>query len=314
LKRKSASIWVVSAALVCNGLIAATKFIAAGITGSSAMLSEAVHSVVDTGNQGLMLWGIKRARKRPDDRHPFGYGMEVYFWTFVVAILVFAIGAGVSLYEGVAKLAEPTPIQRPMLNYIVLAIAMLFESSAWVVAFREFRKRKGAQHGYFKAVQLSKDPTVFTVLFEDSAAILGLLAAFIGLLLVQFTGNPVFDALASIVIGVILACTATVLAYESKGLLIGEAASQEVRKGVERIIHQEPDLLSVNEILTMHMGPEQVLLTASVDFSDVMSSADVEARVSALEVKIKLKYPEITKIFIEVQGRDGHLRNSKISE
>lgn len=312
MKRKSGSRWVVCAALVCNGLIAATKFIAAGITGSSAMLSEAIHSVVDTGNQGLMLWGINRAGKKPDDQHPFGYGMEVYFWTFVVAILVFAIGAGVSLYEGVTKLAEPTPIQRPMLNYIVLAIAMLFESSAWVVAFREFRKRKGAQHGYFKAVQLSKDPTVFTVLFEDSAAILGLLAAFIGLLLVQLTGNPVFDALASIVIGVILACTAAVLAYESKGLLIGEAASKEVRDGVERIIHQEPGLLSVNEVLTMHMGPDEVLLTASVDFSDVMSSADVEARVSALEVKIKAKYPEITKIFIEVQSQYGHLRNKEI--
>jgi len=311
LKKKSGSIWVVLAALVCNGLIAVTKFVAAGVTGSSAMLSEAIHSVVDTGNQALMLWGMKRAARPADEQHPFGYGMELYFWTFVVAILVFAIGAGVSLYEGINKLAAPREIQRPFVNYIVLAIAMLFEGSAWVVAFREFRKRKGAQLGYFKAVQLSKDPTVFTVLFEDSAAILGLLAAFIGLLLAQISGDPVYDALASIAIGIILACTAAVLAYESKGLLIGEAASREVRDGIRRILGQERNIISINEVLTMHLGPEDVLLTVSLDFSDVMSSADVEERVSILEGKIKSKYPEIARIFIEVQSKTGHLQNIK---
>lgn len=311
MKKKSGSIWVVLAALVGNGLIATTKFIAAGITGSSAMLSEAIHSVVDTGNQGLMLWGMKRSSKPADEQHPFGYGMELYFWTFVVAILVFAIGAGVSLYEGFNKLAAPREIQRPFVNYIVLGFAMLFEGGAWCVAFREFRRRKGAKQGYFEAVQLSKDPTVFTVLFEDSAAMLGLLAALIGLLLVQATGDPVFDALASIVIGVILACTAAVLAYESKGLLIGEAASREVRDGIRRILGQERNILSINEVLTMHLGPEDVLLTVSLDFSDVMSSADVEERVSALETKIKGKYPEIARIFIEVQSKAGHLRNIK---
>jgi len=311
LKKKSGSIWVVLAALVGNSLIATTKFIAAGITGSSAMLSEAIHSVVDTGNQALMLWGMKRAGRPADEQHPFGYGMELYFWTFVVAILVFAIGAGVSLYEGFHKLSDPREIQRPFVNYIVLAFAMVFEGAAWCVAFREFRRRKGAKQGYFEAVQLSKDPTVFTVLFEDSAAMLGLLAALIGLLLVQLTGDPVFDALASIVIGVILACTAAVLAYESKGLLIGEAASREVRLGIYRILGQERNILSINEVLTMHLGPEDVLLTASLDFSDVMSSADVEERVSALEVKIKAKYPEIARIFIEVQSKAGHLRNIK---
>lgn len=313
LKKKSGSKWVVVAALLGNGLIAFTKFIAAGITGSSAMLSEAIHSVVDTGNQGLLLWGMKRAAKPADEQHPFGYGMELYFWTFVVAILVFSIGAGVSLYEGISKLMAPTPIYRPMVNYIVLGIAMVFEGAAWTVAFREFRRRKGDTLGYFKAVQLSKDPTVFTVLFEDSAAMLGLVAAMVGLLLAEFYGDPRYDALASITIGIILACTASVLAYESKGLLIGEAASKEVRTGIRRILAQENTIISINELLTMHLGPEDVLLTISLDFTDSMSSGDVEDTISMLEARIKGKYPEIARIFIEAQSKTGHLRNIKRS-
>ncbi len=304
---------MVVAALLGNGLIAFTKFIAAGITGSSAMLSEAIHSVVDTGNQGLLLWGMKRAAKPADEQHPFGYGMELYFWTFVVAILVFSIGAGVSLYEGISKLMAPTPIYRPMVNYIVLGIAMVFEGAAWTVAFREFRRRKGDTLGYFKAVQLSKDPTVFTVLFEDSAAMLGLVAAMVGLLLAEFYGDPRYDALASITIGIILACTASVLAYESKGLLIGEAASKEVRTGIRRILAQENTIISINELLTMHLGPEDVLLTISLDFTDSMSSGDVEDTISMLEARIKGKYPEIARIFIEAQSKTGHLRNIKRS-
>lgn len=313
MKKKSGSKWVVVAALLGNGLIAFTKFIAAGITGSSAMLSEAIHSVVDTGNQGLLLWGMKRAAKPADEQHPFGYGMELYFWTFVVAILVFSIGAGVSLYEGISKLMAPTPIYRPMVNYIVLGIAMVFEGAAWTVAFREFRRRKGDTLGYFKAVQLSKDPTVFTVLFEDSAAMLGLVAAMVGLLLAEFYGDPRYDALASITIGIILACTASVLAYESKGLLIGEAASKEVRTGIRRILAQENTIISINELLTMHLGPEDVLLTISLDFTDSMSSGDVEDTISMLEARIKGKYPEIARIFIEAQSKTGHLRNIKRS-
>ena len=304
---------MVLAALIGNGLIACTKFVAAGITGSSAMLSEAIHSVVDTGNQGLLLWGMRRAARPADEQHPFGYGMELYFWTFVVAILVFAIGAGVSLYEGFSKLLAPVQIQRPMVNYIVLGVAMVFEGVAWAVAFKEFRKHKGATLSYFKAVQLSKDPTVFTVLFEDSAAMLGLIVAMVGLLLAQFYGDPVYDAMASIAIGVILACTASVLAYESKGLLIGEAASREVRIGIRRILSQERTIISINEILTMHLGPEDVLLTISLDFIDAMSSRDVEEVISILETRIKGKYPEIARIFIEAQSKTGHLRNIKRS-
>ncbi len=291
-----------------NGLIAVTKIIATVVTGSSAMLSEAVHSIVDTGNQALLLWGIKRSSKPADERHPFGYGMELYFWTFVVAILIFAIGAGVSLYEGFSKINNPQQVKYIYINYIVLGFAVIFEGGAWIVAFREFRKRKG-KLGYLKAMQVSKDPTVFTVLFEDSAAMLGLFAAFIGLLLTQWLGNPVYDALASIVIGLILSFTAMLLAYESKGLLIGEAASREVVSSISDIVKGKSEILSINEILTMHMGPEDVLLNISLDFHDNISSGEVEKTITQLEIQIKQKHPEIARIFIEAQNRIEHLKN-----
>ena len=291
-----------------NGLIAVAKIIATVVTGSSAMLSEAVHSIVDTGNQALLLWGIKRSSKPADERHPFGYGMELYFWTFVVAILIFAIGAGVSLYEGFSKINNPQQVKYIYINYIVLGFAMIFEGGAWIVAFREFRKRKG-KLGYLKAMQVSKDPTVFTVLFEDSAAMLGLFAAFIGLLLTQWLGNPVYDALASIVIGLILSFTAMLLAYESKGLLIGEAASREVVSSIIDIVKGKSEILSINEILTMHMGPEDVLLNISLDFHDNISSGEVEKTITQLEIQIKKKHPEIARIFIEAQNRIEHLKN-----
>jgi cation diffusion facilitator family transporter len=308
LKPKAGSKWVVVAALVGNALIAITKIIATAMTGSSAMLSEAVHSIVDTCNQALLLWGMKRSSRPADEQHPFGYGMELYFWTFVVAILIFAIGAGVSLYEGFNKLSNPHEIRNIHINYIVLALAMVFEGVAWTVAFREFRKRKGKM-GYFKAIQVSKDPTVFTVLFEDSAAMLGLLVAFIGLVLSQVLHEPMYDALASIVIGVILSGTAMLLSYECKGLLIGEAASQEVVSGIRNILNKESEILSINEILTMHMGPEDVLLNISLDFHDNISAGEVERTITQLEIEIKQKYPEIARIFIEAQNRIAHLRN-----
>ena len=281
--------------------------IASAVTGSSAMLSEAVHSIVDTGNQGLLLWGMNRSSKPADEHHPFGYGMELYFWTFVVAILIFAIGAGVSLYEGISKINTPHVVQHVHINYIVLSIAMVFEGCAWTVAFREFRKYKGKM-GYFRAMQASKDPTVFTVLFEDSAAMLGLVVAFIGLLLTQWFNLPIFDAIASITIGIILSGTAMLLAYESKGLLIGEAASREVVAGIRAILDREqPYILRINEVLTMHMGPEDVLLNISLDFHDNISAGDVERTITQLETNIKEEYPQVARVFIEAQNWIAHM-------
>lgn len=296
---------VIYAALIGNFLIAVMKFAASMITGSSAMLSESIHSLVDTGNQGLLLWGIRRAKQPADNRHPFGYGMELYFWTFVVAILIFAVGAGLSLYEGIHKLQATEPITSPVVNYIVLGLAIVFEAVAWTIAYKEFNRQRG-DTGWFRAVRSSKDPIVFTVLFEDTAAMLGLLLALIGVACSQYFGNVVFDALASIGIGVVLAITAAVLAFESKGLLIGEAARESVTEKVREIIERNPDIRNINALLTMHLGPRDILLNLSLDFVDGISATRVEAVISILEREIKEAHPEITRVFIEAQSIQGH--------
>jgi len=300
---------VVYAALIGNTLIALSKFTAAWITGSSAMLSEAVHSVVDTGNQGLLLLGMKRAERPPDANHPFGYGAEIFFWAFVVAILIFAVGAGISFYEGVYKLLNPHPIERAYINYIVLGMAFVFEGAAWWVAYREFRRAEKVKRRplrFFSAVQQSKDPTVFTVLFEDSAALLGLVAAAAGVAATENLGLEWADGVASIIIGAILAGAAILLAYETKGLLIGEAASGSVVRGIRDIVRETPSILSINELRTLHLAPHEILLALSVDFADGLSSEAVEEAVSTLEVKIKQRYPEVTRVFIEVQSKRRH--------
>ena len=296
---------VVFAALAGNSLIAITKFAAAAYTGSSAMLSEAIHSVVDTGNQGLLLYGMWRAKRPADAVHPFGYGMELYFWTFVVAILIFAVGAGVSMYEGIHKLSDPTPVTDAYVAYIVLGLAMIFEAGAWWIAFKEFRRSKG-KLGYFMAMRETKDPAVLTVLFEDSAAMLGLVVAFVGIWLGDQLGIPEIDAAASIVIGLILAVVAALLAYEAKGLLIGEGASPETLDRLRQVIGAEDGILRLNELLTMHLGPRDVLLNISLDFKADLSSNDVERVVSALERKIKEAVPEVTRVFVEAQSWFGH--------
>ncbi|MEE9210515.1 MAG: cation diffusion facilitator family transporter, partial [Kiloniellales bacterium] len=245
---------VVIAAFIGNGLIAVTKFVAAALTGSSAMFSEAVHSLVDTGNQALLLYGIKRSRRPADARHPFGYGRELYFWAFIVAILLFSGGAGVSIYEGIHKILDPEPVTDAYLNYIVLGLAMVFEGAAFWFAFREFNRVKGGR-GYLAAVRVSKDPALFTVLLEDSAALLGLVIAFVGITLAEVLDLPVLDGVASVAIGLVLAASALLLAYETKGLLIGEAAKPEVVARLRRIVGAEHGVDRINEILTMHMGP-----------------------------------------------------------
>ncbi len=298
---------VVIAALAGNGLIAVFKFAAAVFTGSSAMLSEGIHSLVDTLNQGLLLHGLKRAARPADEIHPFGYGREIYFWAFVVAILIFAVGAGVSIYEGVEKLKHPVPVHNAYVNYIVLGGAFVFEAGAWWIAFREFQRLKGPQ-GYLEAVHASKDPVVFTVLFEDTAAMIGITVAFFGIWLGEITDAPWMDGAASVVIGLILAAVAAILSYECKGLLVGESASGPVVQDIRALLGGYPDKLSVNELLTMHLGPEDVLVTMSLDFAGGLSSDEVERLVSELEQKIKSAHPEITRVFIEAQSFAAHNR------
>ncbi len=293
---------VVIAAFIGNGLIAVTKFVAAAVTGSSAMFSEAVHSLVDTGNQALLLYGIQRSRRPADARHPFGYGRELYFWAFIVAILLFSAGAGVSIYEGVHKILDPQPVTDAYLNYIVLGLAMVFEGAAFVFALREFNRVKGGR-GYLAAVRVSKDPALFTVLMEDTAALLGLVIALVGITLAEVLELPVLDGVASVAIGLVLAAAALLLAYETKGLLIGEAAKPEVVARLRRIVGAEHGVDRINEILTMHMGPRDVLLNLSLDFRSALSSDQVQAEVSRLEHQIKAAFPEITRVFIEAESR-----------
>ena len=293
---------VIYAALIGNFLIALTKFIAFFVTKSSAMLSEGVHSVVDTSNQVLLLYGLRQAKKPADARFPFGHGKEVYFWGFIVAIMIFTVGAGVSIYKGVHHLLHPIAIQNPTINYVVLAFALLFEGAAWYFALTEFTKTKG-KWGYVAAVQRGKDPSMFVVLFEDSAAMLGIVVAFLGIFLSQITGNPYYDGIASVVIGLILAGTAVWLAFEIKGLLIGESAHPEIIKGVKEIAKSYPKIKHVNEILTLHMGPDFILLNLSVDFVDSLLAGDLEDTISRLDRQIKQTYPKIKRVFVEAEAR-----------
>lgn len=292
---------VIYAALAGNLLIAVTKFVAAVITGSSAMFSEGIHSVVDTGNQVLLLYGMRRANRPADTRFPFGYGKEVYFWSFVVAILIFAVGAGVSIYEGVHRLLDPAPMENVYLNYVVLGLAMLFEGAAWVMALREFSRAKG-KWGYVEAVRRGKDPSIFVVLFEDSAALLGLVVAFVAVLLGQMTGMHYFDGAASIIIGLILGGTAAWLAYETKGLLIGESANPQVVEGIRKRVMRYAEVQHVNEVLTMHMGPQFILVNISVDFRDNTTIPQIEEVVARMDAQIKAEFPRVKRVFIEAES------------
>jgi len=298
---------VIYAALVGNAAIAVTKFAASAFTGSSAMLSEAIHSLVDTGNQVLLLWGLRKAKRPADENFPYGYGKEVYFYSFVVAIMIFAVGAGVSIYEGVKHLQHPREMTSPVVNYVVLGLAMLFEGAAWAFAWIGFRKAKGKMSA-LEAVRRGKDPTLFVVLFEDSAAMAGLLVATVGIALVQITGIAYFDGLASVIIGLILASVAGWLAWETHGLLIGEAASKTVRDEIKRIVGAQPGVKQLNELLTMHMGPEAILVTLSVDFDDGLPGEAVKSAVTNLNREIHERIPEVSRVFIETESYGAHKR------
>jgi cation diffusion facilitator family transporter len=300
---------VIYAALAGNTIIAIAKLAAAWFTGSSAMFSEAVHSVVDTGNQGLMLHGMRQASKPPTPEHPFGHGLQLYFWTFIVAILIFGLGAGVSLVEGINKILDPHPLEHPRVNYIVLAVSAVFEGLTWWVALREFRRGKGSRR-WLDAVRSSKDPTLFTVLFEDMAALLGLLFAAMGLAIGQAFDLPMMDGVASVVIGALLATTAGFLAYESQSLLTGEGVQPEVRANIRQLAEGEPGVIRVNELLTMHFGPQDVLVALSLDFQDAQTAGTVESTVSRLERRIKSAHPDVTRVFVEAQSFEASRRSA----
>ncbi len=293
---------VIFAALIGNILISITKFTAAAFTGSSAMLSEAIHSVVDSGNQMLMLYGLKRASLPADANFPFGHGKEVYFWSFIVAILIFAVGAGISIYEGIHHIRHPAPIEQVWINYMVLGLAIVFEGTAWFIAMRAFNKSRG-NRSTLDAVKHSKDPTLFVVLFEDSAAILGLIVALVGIYLSQLTGLLWLDGAASVVIGFILGGTAIWLAHETKSLLIGESAEPQVVEGIRKLLSQHDEIENINEVLTLHMGPEYILATLSVDFNNNINAGQVENVIETIDKNIKRDWPLVKRVYIEAENK-----------
>ena len=286
-------------AIAGNLTIAFVKFIAAALTGSSAILSEGIHSLVDTGNQLLLLLGVNRSRKPADSKHPFGYGKELYFWSLIVAIMLFGVGGGITIYEGVAHILEPGPLEEPFWAYVILGVAMLMEGISWTFAIRALLAEKG-KYSLWQTLRRSYDPSVLTVLLEDTAALIGLMVAFAGIYLAHRFSNPYFNGAASVVIGVILCIVSVILARESKGLLVGEAATPEVVESVTSLALNEPAVVAVNQVLTLVFGPEEVLLNIEAQFVPSLRVSELAKVVSRLEVTIQQYHPRVKRIFIEV--------------
>ena len=292
------------AAVAANIAIGIVKFIAAFISGSSAMISEGIHSIVDSGNGLLILFGMKRAERRPDLAHPFGYSMELYFWTLVVAVMIFALGGGVSIYEGVHRIMSITPettLGNPTLNYIIIGISAVIESMSLSVALREFNAARGDTKP-LQFIKEAKDPSLFTVVLEDSAALTGLLLAFLGTLLGHLTGNPYFDGAASVLIGVLLALVAIVLLRETKGLLIGEGLQGDELVQVARIVEADPRVHKCGRVLSLYLGPQDLLVTIDVTFEEKASRDAIDEAIDGIEREIVRAFPQTTRIFIEPEN------------
>jgi cation diffusion facilitator family transporter len=296
--------FVIYAALVSNLAIAVTKFGAAVLTGSSSMVTEGVHSLVDTGNQGLLLYGVARSKRPADEFHPYGYGRELYFWSFIVAVLIFMGGAGVSIYEGFLHIQQPESIVRPWVNFVVLALAFAIESISWWAAFSRFRVTRGTM-SWWQSILRSKDPSTFIILMEDSAALFGIVVATCAIALSVALDDPRIDGAGSIVIGCVLAMVAVLLARESKGLLIGEPADPALNAAIFEIARTEPGVFLVNKIVTVHLAPEQVLATASLDFEDDLRTAQIENAVVNIERRTRAAHAQVASLFVRPQARDA---------
>jgi cation diffusion facilitator family transporter len=301
---ESSSRTVLYAAIAGNLLVAATKFGAAAWTGSSAMLSEAIHSTVDTGNELLLLYGLRRSKTRADRDHPLGHGREVYFWSFVVALLVFTVGAGLTIYQGVQHVSRPEPVQHRGVSYLVLALSALFEGGSWWITLRAFK----GTHRYanvYRAIRNSKDPPSFIVLFEDSAALIGLVIAFAGIYLSARLHWPVLDGVASILIGLVLAVAALMMARETKGLLIGERADQTIVDSILRIAERIEGISHAHGLLAVHLAPQQIVVALSLEFADRLTAPEIEAKVVELERKVRGMHPAVIALFVKPQSSDA---------
>ncbi|PWG81637.1 cation diffusion facilitator family transporter [Pararcticibacter amylolyticus] len=285
-------------ALAANLLIAITKFIAAAFTGSSAMISEGIHSLVDTSNEVLLLWGIRQSKRPADEKRPFGYGKELYFWSFIVSIMIFGIGGGISFYEGITHIRHPEIIKNPVWNYAVLGFAIVFDGISFITALREFNRQRGTTP-FWKAVRKSKDPSTFVVLFEDAADVLGLFVAFLGVFLGHQLNNPYFDGIASIVIGLILTGISVLLATESRSLLMGESADAGILNAVKELAEADAVITKVSRSLSMYLAPEEIILLLDVSFNENSSGKEITAAVTRIKDKIHSEYPSIKQIFVE---------------
>jgi cation diffusion facilitator family transporter len=292
------STFAVIAAVIGNLVIAVIKFIAAAMTGSSAMIAEGIHSLVDTGNGVLVLFGMKQSERAADSEHPFGHGKELYFWTLIVAISIFGIGGGMSVYEGISHILRPSPLENPAAAYVVLAIAFVVEGTSFLIAMRQFNRVRGDE-GPLSFIHHAKDPSLFTVVFEDSAAMLGLLVAFLGVFLGHWLVNPYFDGAASVIIGLILMVVAFGLASESKGLLVGEGVEPAVLDHMREIVGDDPAVRGVGAILTMYLGPHDLLVNLDVQFSEGMRAEEVDEAVDRIESALKGAYHEVNRVYIE---------------
>jgi cation diffusion facilitator family transporter len=290
--------WVVYAALAANLGVCLAKFIAAAISGSSALLSEAIHSLADSGNELLLLLGLRRSKKPPNRQHPYGYGKELYFWSLIVALVLFALGGGTSIYQGIERLLHPRPLRDKWADYAVIAVAFVFESSSLFIGLRKLRASYPTS-SIFQAMRRSKDPSVFTIVAEDLAAVFGLLAAFLGILLSDLLHAPWCDALGSIAVGLILALVAGFLASESRKLLVGESGARQLIRDVRRLTRAEPTVKRVGDALSMQLGPDEVLLNLDVEFKPEVSGREMPEAIRRLEERIRSAHPEVTRIFVE---------------
>lgn len=298
----------VFAALAGNALVAVTKLVAAAYTGSSSMLSEGVHSIVDTGNQGLLLYGYRQAARPPDRAHPLGHGRELYFWSFIVAVLLFALGAGVSLYEAMIHLLNPVPAHDVLVNYVVLGLAFVFEAGSWWVAVRGLRESKG-NASWWRAIQDSKDPPAFMVLLEDSAALIGIAIAALSLLASEQFGIAELDGVGSLLIGLLLGATAFLIARETKALLIGERASREMRESIVETAATVEGVEAVHNLLTVHLSPTQVVVAFDVEFRDDLTTPEIESCVELLEAHVRQRHAQVVALFVKPRADGRNLRN-----
>lgn len=300
----SSSKLVIVGAIVANFGIAVAKFVAAAITGSSAMLAEGIHSVVDTGNGLLMLLGVRMSKRPPSEMHPYGHGPDLYFWAMIVAVMIFGVGGGVTIYEGILHVRNPAPTHDPTWNYVVLGIALVLEGASWTIAVREFFRTKGTR-GVWEGIRRSKDPTHFTVLLEDSAAIAGLVVAAVAVWLGDRLQQPWIDGVASILIGLILCAVAGMIIHETRGLLLGEAADPEVVESIQRIVEQDVAITGARRPLTLHFAPDQILLNLELQFRPELKATELERAIDRIERAIRERHPNVRHIFVEAESIRG---------